>query len=53
MAATAWMPVYMSPSEMRSSGGASPGVPTICMMPLLASAIRPKPARCASGPVWP
>ncbi|MNT23414.1 hypothetical protein D3C72_1588320 [compost metagenome] len=53
IAATAWMPVYMSPREMRSNGGASPGTPTICMIPLLASAISPKPARWASGPVWP
>ena len=47
------VPVYMSPSAMRSSGDATPGVPTICMIPLLASAIRPKPERCESGPVWP
>ena len=53
IAATAFAPVYMSPSAMRSNGGASPGDPTIAMMPLLASAISPKPGRGASGPVCP
>lgn len=39
IAPTALAPVYMSPSAMRSRGGASPGEPTIAMMPLFASAI--------------
>ena len=47
------IPVYMSASATRNSGGGSPGTPTIAIAPLFASAIRPKPALAESGPVCP
>ena len=52
-AATPWMPVYMSASAIRNSGGGSPGTPIMAIAPLLASAMRPKPGLSASGPLWP
>ena len=52
-AATPWMPVYMSASAIRNSGGGSPGTPIIAIAPLFASAISPKPGCAASGPVCP
>ena len=52
-AATPCMPVYMSASGMRNSGGGSPGHADHRMRRSWPRRSGRSPARCESGPVWP
>ena len=46
-------PAAVSASEKPTCTGVAPGAPVSGTMPLMPSAILPKPGRGAYGPVWP